>query len=448
MILVHTLKTLSRYSSDNILHIYSLYILCQMTFSVARYPVRLSVMLFSMLAACQSKTDSGTAATTAPAQQAAATADPQDSPGTWYRIYRGTLGSDSITLHLQTWPAGFESRRAAMFVGSYSRAAGQPYEVGTDYNTEAKADSVVLRDRDLAFADDNGSGPVWRLRLTGKELTGTRSSQQVQLREVTLPGSIRFASRYFTDSVAAYPNKPASPYGRTSLHVLLPISGPEATRRALTEAMLRNLRGDSLATKAVPTSMQQFWQQRFSAFQKDYRASVGELAPNLPSEPDTSSTAPSYDYVLRFEDQAATHVLWNQDNLLSLGFFSYSYSGGAHGNYGTSAATFDARTGRELRFADIFRPDTQAQLSVLLEQAVRRTLKQPNTVPLDQFLFVKKMPVTRNLYLTSGGAVFIYTPYEIASYAQGEIRLFVPREQLRPLLKSGLPWGGQEVSRR
>ncbi|WP_022822601.1 DUF3298 and DUF4163 domain-containing protein [Hymenobacter norwichensis] len=418
-----------------------------MAFSVAYYPVRLSVMLLSMLAACQSKTDSGTTTTTAPTQQLTASG-PQDSPGTWYRIYRGTLGSDSITLHLQTWPAGFESRRAAMFVGSYSGADGQPYEVGTDYNTEAKPDSIVLRDRDLTFADDNSSGPVWRLHLTGKELRGTRGGQQVQLREVTLPGSIRFASRYFTDSVAAYPNKPASPYGRTSLHVLLPTNGSEASQRALTDAMLRNLRGDSLSTKAVPASVQQYWQQRFSAFQKDYRASVAELAPNLPTEPDTSSTAPSYDYVLRFEDQSATHVLWNQDNLLSLGFFSYSYSGGAHGNYGTSAATFNAHTGQELHFKDIIRPDAQAQLSLLLEQAVRRTLKQPANVALDQFLFVKKMPVTYNAYLTSGGAVFIYTPYEIASYAQGEIRLFVPRKQLQPLLKSGLPWGGGEVSRR
>ena len=84
----------------------------------------------------------------------------------------------------------------------------------------------------------------------------------------------------------------------------------------------------------------------------------------------------------------------------------------------------------------------------MLEQSVRRTLKQPASVPLGQFLFVKKMPVTHNVYLTSGGAVFIYTPYEIASYAQGEIRLFVPREQLQPFLKSGLPWGGGEVSRR
>jgi hypothetical protein len=444
---VHTLKILSRYFSDNILHMYSQPNLNQMSFLVARHRVCLSVLLLSMLAACQSNTTSDATTATVPAQQLAA-AGPQDSPGTWYRIYRGTLGADSITLHLQTWPAGFESRRAVSFVGSYSGADGQPYELGTDYDSVVKPDSIVLRDLDQKFADSNSSGPVWRLKTNGKQLTGTRNGQRVQLREVTLPGSVTFASRYFTDSVAAYPKKPASPHGRTSLHVLLPTNGPATTRRTLTDGILRGLRGDTLDTKAAPASIEQYWQQQLSAFQKEYRVSAAELAPNIPAEPDTSSSAPSYDYMLRFEDQVVTHVLWNQDNLLSLGFFTYSYSGGAHGNYGTRGATFDARTGQALRFQDIFRADAQAQLSVLLEQAARRTLRQPATIPLDRFLFVNKMPVTHNVYLTSGGAVFIYTPYEIASYAQGEIRLFVPREQLRPLLKSGLPWGGAELSRR
>ena len=241
-------------------------------------------LLAATVVACQSKTDSGTASNataTAPPTAAA----PQDSPGTWYRCYRGTLGADTITLHLQTWPTGFESRASATFVGSYSGPDGHPYELGTDNDTVAKPDSVVLRDRDLSFANENSSGPVWRLRLSGKELTGLRGSQRVQLREVTLPGSLTFASRYFTDSVAAYPNKPASPHGRTSLHVLLPTNAPETTRRPLNDGILRGLSGDSLYAKTTPTSAQQCWQQQLQAFQKEYKASVTELVPEMPTEP-------------------------------------------------------------------------------------------------------------------------------------------------------------------
>jgi len=413
-------------------------------------PVRTSIglsialLLSEILASCQSDSNSKTTATQA--EKTPASAVRRDTPGTWYRCYRGTLGPDSITLHLQTWPA---NRTSAVFVGSYSRADGQPHELGTEFDAVAKPDSVLVRDRDLEFSDATSSGPLWRLRLNGKELTGTWAGQQVQLREVQMPSSTSFLSRYFTDSVAAYSNKSKSVYGRTSLHTLEPANSPESTRNALMAGILRGLRGDTLDTQAVPASVQQYWQQQLQNFQKEYQASVAGLLKSQPPEPDTSSNAPSYDYMLRYEDQVATHVLWNQGNLLSLGFFTYSYTGGAHGNYGTRAVTYDARTGRALRFTDIFRPNTTAQLSMLLEQAVRRALHQPPTVRLDKFLFVEKMPVTHNVYLTSGGAVFIYTPYEIAAYAQGEIRLFVPLEQLRPLLKPGLPLsGGGEISRQ
>jgi hypothetical protein len=62
--------------------------------------------------------------------------------------------------------------------------------------------------------------------------------------------------------------------------------------------------------------------------------------------------------------------------------------------------------------------------------------------PLDKALFVKKMPVTHNVFLTTGGVEFVYQPYEIASYAQGEVRVFLPLGQVRALLRPGLPLPG------
>ena len=70
---------------------------------------------------------------------------------------------------------------------------------------------------------------------------------------------------------------------------------------------------------------------------------------------------------------------------------------------------------------------------------MRRTLGLKPDEPLDEMLLVEQMTLTRNVYLTPGGVVFIYLPYEIASYAQGEIRLFIPYSELRGLLREGLP---------
>lgn len=125
--------------------------------------------------------------------------------------------------------------------------------------------------------------------------------------------------------------------------------------------------------------------------------------------------------------------------MLSVGYFSYNFSGGAHGSYGTTAASYDLRTGRRLRYADIFVPAAEGQLSALLGRAVRPLLGLAPADPLDKLLFVKEMPVTPNVFLTAGGAVFVYQPYEIAAYAQGEVRVFVPLAELQPLLRGGLP---------
>ncbi|UOG73803.1 DUF3298 and DUF4163 domain-containing protein [Hymenobacter tibetensis] len=419
-----------------------------MSFPTSLVALRFAVLCMAgLFTACQSNTNSGAAATTVGNEQALAPATLQNSAGTWYRCYRGTVGPDTVTLHLQTWPTGFENRNQPTFFGCYSGADGQPHELTPDFDAVSSSDSVLVRDHNPSLLNEEANGPLWRLKLNGNELTGTRAAHPIRLREVQLPGSIALVSRYFTDSLAAFPKQPKSPHGRISLHTLLPANNSESERKALMTGMLRGLRGDTLDSQAAPASLEQYWQQQKSAFAKDYRADAADLAQDRPTEPD-SSAAPSYDYMLRYEDQTVTHVFWNQDNLLSVGFFTYSYTGGAHGNYGTRATTFDMRTGKALRYADIFRPDATVSLSNLLDQAVRRTLRQTATTKLDEFLFVKKMPVSHNVYLTRSGAIFIYTPYEIASYAQGEIQVFVPLEQLRPLLRPGLPWGGGEISQR
>ncbi|WP_335339489.1 DUF3298 and DUF4163 domain-containing protein [Hymenobacter sp. PAMC 26628] len=173
----------------------------------------------------------------------------------------------------------------------------------------------------------------------------------------------------------------------------------------------------------------QIWARQRQQFEASYRQAATDSRSDAPAD-----TAAPYGYGLRYQQQAATYVLWYQAPLLSLGYFTYDFSGGAHGNYGTRTVSYDTRTGQPLTFAAVFRPDARPRLGALLEAAARHTLRIPAGQPLEGPLLVKKIPVTTNFYLTSGGAMFTYGPYEIASYAQGEISLFVPMADLQPLL--------------
>ena len=373
----------------------------------------------ALLAACHadSKPDKQAAETPAAAAPAAQTTNAR------YRCYRGLLPGtrDSITLHVVQGPP--TSGLGANVFASYHDAAGHPYALQAEPQTDP--DSLVLFDISPEKASPDRDGPKWRLRRTGRELRGTLAGQPLTLRES--PAAVPLNAYFYADSVAAYPGRPGSVHGH--LHLLAALPAAESALRA---NVLRELRNDTLANQPVGT-LAQLWEQDKAIFQQLYRTDVAGLMEGL----EDSTEVPSY--ALRYEQQTATYVYWNQPNLLSLGIFTYVYTGGAHGNYGTTAASYDPRTGQRLRFEDVFRPGTDAQISAVLDQAVRRTLRIPAEESLETQLFVKKMPVTNNFYLTGSGAVFIYTPYEIASYAQGEIRVFVPFTELKAVLVAGGP---------
>ncbi|MDJ0366374.1 DUF4163 domain-containing protein [Hymenobacter sp. H14-R3] len=386
------------------------------------------------LAACNPPTTSTPAATTqAPAGQKTASQPIANSPGTAYQVYRGLLPgqADSITLHLVAAPQPLYDAAGPSSHGSYYGPDGHPYEVQSQ---PSSPDSLVLADLSPEHgAGPTGNGPVWRLRRQpGGGLAGLLQGQAVRLRLVAPPaGSLTFAVRYLADSLAAYPEDLESPKARFSLQALVPTGGAAAVCQTLQANILRDLRGDTLSTLAATTLPALFKQQR-DTFYQEYREDVADvLAATSPDERPSAT--------LNYANQAATYVLHQQGNLLSLGFFSYLYTGGAHGQNGTLAASYDLRTGRRLRYNDIFRPTAAAQLPKLLGQAVRPLVGLAPGTPLGKGLFVSQMPVTHNVFLTVGGVVFIYQPYEIASYAQGEVRVFLPLSAVRALLREDLP---------
>jgi hypothetical protein len=393
------------------------------------------------LAACHTQTNQpgtttevGTTAD-APADRPAAVVS---SPGAAYQVYRALLPgqADSITLHLVSAPRGFSAAQTAGRYGSYYGPDGHPYALMGQ--PSAAPDSVVLFDTSPEKAvGPTGNNLFWRLRRPpgSADLAGTVGGQPVSLRAVKpAAGTLTFAVRYFADSTAAFPKEAKSPMGRISVQALVPLGGPDKARATLETNMLRDLRGDTLdglPTMPLPMLYRQQRQQFFADYRQDAKDS-------RPAPADTAGIGP-YGIGMSYEDQTATYVLYQQGDLLSLGFYHYNYSGGAHGNYGLVPASYDLRTGRRLRYDDIFRPTAAQQLPALLGRAVRPQLTLRPDEALDKQLFVSKMPVTHQVFLTAGGAVFVYQPYEIASYAQGEIHVFVPLAALRPLLREGLP---------
>ncbi len=132
-------------------------------------------------------------------------------------------------------------------------------------------------------------------------------------------------------------------------------------------------------------------------------------------------------------------VIFANQNVVSLLSLNYSYTGGAHGNYGYDAQTFDLTTGRELGLEDLVKPEHLREfyqrVSVMLLKNNRDLIFEEFAKDIQQFLDDRKPTTTqsqreqygrlKNWYLVEDGIVFFYNPYEIAPYAAGiqEVRI-------------------------
>ncbi|WP_019947083.1 DUF3298 and DUF4163 domain-containing protein [Hymenobacter aerophilus] len=407
-------------------------------------PLALGLLLLS---ACNSGTEQSGGAT-ATEGTTAAVPEPTNDTGSWYRQYRGLLPGtpDSVTLHLQRLGVEPGNDGPGRIVGFFAGPDGRPHELGGD--TGSKGDSLNLRDlsRELAAtvasgSDDNDDDPLegnaeWLLKEEGTQLVGTHKGQPVRLRQLRAGTGIRFAARNFVADVLPRPDHPEdSIRGHRVMHALVPFMAPN--QEVLAANILRGLHGDTVDTAPVP-ALDSIWREQLRAFTKDYRS---DAAPLLAAAAKDKSKEYRPIETLAYEQEVNTYVLWNEGDLLSMGFFGYDYSGGAHGIYGTYVQSYDTRTGKSLRYDDIFQASAKPKLEKLLGQYARPSLGLGANEPLSKALMVKTLPVTRNVYLTGNGAVFVYLPYEIAAYVYGQISVFVPFSEMQGLLKPGLPVG-------
>ena len=208
------------------------------------------------------------------------------------------------------------------------------------------------------------------------------------------------------------------------MDVLLPAKNTEGSVFAfLRTQIIKQLRHDSLAANYANLQISDVQKTARDSFFKDYKEELKE------EKPDTAEN-----YSLNHAENSSMEVISNADGLLSLGFRAYNYSGGAHGNYGSQLMTYDVKNKKVVTLNDLFKPNYKAVLSAALLRSARQYLGIKPNESLEGHLFEKPEP-NDNFMVNKKGILFNYTPYEIASYAQGEIQLFVPFDELKTILK-------------
>lgn len=159
----------------------------------------------------------------------------------------------------------------------------------------------------------------------------------------------------------------------------------------------------------------------------EYKTSYGELY-----KADKSHGA-SYncEYLVK------TYVLQDNDKYYTYIANIYNYGGGAHGSSIVVARNVDTKSGKIVSLKDIFVPGYEQELNNLIINALCEKYNTENIEGLHDktiFLGIDVYP-SDNFILGEDDITFIYSPDEIASHAEGEIRVKISNDTLEKLLR-------------
>lgn len=154
---------------------------------------------------------------------------------------------------------------------------------------------------------------------------------------------------------------------------------------------------------------------------------------------------------LGYATDISAKVTRMDDAVVSFEVTSYSYTGGAHGNYGSIGKNYDVKTGELLSFDEISE-DYEAFHATVLDYMVNLAespsyqdrLFGPSKADLDSALFRPESWI-----FTLSGISFMIDPYILGPYASGEIYFMLPYEKAYDLgLKENYRYSGNFVDER
>jgi uncharacterized protein YecT (DUF1311 family) len=149
---------------------------------------------------------------------------------------------------------------------------------------------------------------------------------------------------------------------------------------------------------------------------------------------------------MTYIDFASMVVTYASPKFLSAKVDSYSFTGGAHGNGGTSGINIDLTQGRDAKSSDLF--DSKG-IAALKTDCVKQILEQkkdklegeefdPTNDPLySEQTVVEHLKSLDRWYFSKDKATLTFNAYAIGSYAEGDYECEFPMDKLKSLAKSG-----------
>ncbi|MFC3562517.1 DUF3298 domain-containing protein [Pedobacter jamesrossensis] len=335
---------------------------------------------------------------------------------TFYKRLEGTIAGKPVVMHLQKVNNDYSG--VYYYEGSW-------LNLSTD--TLIGQDSVVLFENgfyDYYFDKDAKQSKIG-LKWNGNGFTGTWSNEKdnkkfaVALQEKYPEGSYEFTAGIYQDSVKAMPNDVKSPVAQISFEYLKPKVDNETG--IWVDNQLLDISGIRTGSKDRIAGFKKIAQDYFA----DYKSQITEQ----------QKTGPDRGFLqwMNYTDNSQQSIAYNDNGYVVIDFLSDAYTGGAHGNYGSTMHCLDVKSKKQMVLGDILKIDSNT-LQKILEKNLRRNYNIKSSEQLTTVLFDNFLKPNKNFYFNANGIAFMYNPYEVASYAQGQIVVFVPFTDLKSYL--------------
>lgn len=375
-------------------------------------PLLYPLCVVTLLAACHSgekskTTDSDTVKTEAATHVAPVQAN---LPENFYKRLQGIIGNKNVIVNL--------SRSKTIINGTYDYN-----NIPTNITLEkmVSPDSIILLESVSGEAETAKAETRLYLKWTGTAFNGTRVSGKeklnVHLEENYTNGSYRFNTGDYEATAKAYPKKEDSPEGTVNYGYLM--SEGSSPQQKWLDGELRRLIG-------IPKSGIS-WEAGIKAAAASYLKGYKTDIKSLGSDTELSAT-------LNYSQSQALNLQYNGNDFVIIEHFVDAYTGGAHNNYSSSMVCLDVKKQRRLGIADVLKFDSVAMQQVV-EKNFRIQYKLKPEEPLKNILFEDHLPATNNFFFDSKGISFLYNPYEVAAFAQGQITVSVPYTDLKQRLQ-------------
>ncbi|HLO70346.1 MAG TPA: DUF3298 domain-containing protein [Flavipsychrobacter sp.] len=368
----------------------------------------LYLVLFScLLASCDND---------APQQKFVNQSDATIDKNTYYKRYSGTIAGQPVVLHL--------SSDNGAFSGSYYYVKqGKP--IGIYFSKDTTIADGYLVAEPTAIREDEREA-TWKILFKDNTIIGKWTSPDgsktynINLKEEYPVGSYQLSIWEKEDSIRYKADKPEP--AATIAYKLL--RGSSAMKNEdvqfIEKLIMHELGADSLQAITVEDCVK----KQIAAYAVWYRETIGQ------DTTESSLMMASNNYY----SSVAMDAIVNDNNWLVIEMSGSEYTGGAHGNYGVSYLNIDMQQKRVWKMEDVLTVDT-TKLSTLLNNEARRYFAIPAPEKLEDRMLTDRATPNGNICITPTGINFVYNPYEIASYADGIITLFLPYSQLKDLLK-------------